>query len=242
MSSATMAILTIGVVPLAGVLPLLTEHIREEQIAHISLLGEMTPDEVMAEYAVGDGEKGLLTLLSNNQLVMVSRQKIERDVRSAIAMLDRQHYDVILLLSSEQLTGFTTHHAILLEPQRIIPPLVASIVDGHQVGVIVPLVASIVDGHQVGVIVPVEEIMPMQRQKWLSLEKSPYYALANPFTGSDSELLTAGKTLLEQGADVLVLDCLGYYQHHRDVLQKALDVPVLLSNVLVSRLAAELLV
>lgn len=177
MSSATMAILTIGVVPLAGVLPLLTEHIREEQIAHISLLGEMTPDEVMAEYAVGDGEKGLLTLLSNNQLVMVSRQKIERDVRSAIAMLDRQHYDVILLLSSEQLTGFTTHHAILLEPQRIIPPLVASIVDGHQVGVIVP----------------VEEIMPMQRQKWLSLEKSPYYALANPFTGSDSELLTAAK-------------------------------------------------
>ena len=147
-----MAILTIGVVPLAGVLPLLTEHIREEQIAHISLLGEMTPDEVMAEYAVGDGEKGLLTLLSNNQLVMVSRQKIERDVRSAIAMLDRQHYDVILLLSSEQLTGFTTHHAILLEPQRIIPPLVASIVDGHQVGVIVP----------------VEEIMPMQRQKWLA--------------------------------------------------------------------------
>ena len=201
MSSATMAILTIGVVPLAGVLPLLTEHIREEQIAHISLLGEMTPDEVMAEYAVGDGEKGLLTLLSNNQLVMVSRQKIERDVRSAI-------------------------HALPLEPQRIIPPLVASIVDGHQVGVIVP----------------VEEIMPMQRQKWLSLEKSPYYALANPFTGSDSELLTAGKTLLEQGADVLVLDCLGYYQHHRDVLQKALDVPVLLSNVLVSRLAAELLV
>ena len=113
-------------------MPLLTEHIREEQIAHISLLGEMTPDEVMAEYAVGDGEKGLLTLLSNNQLVMVSRQKIERDVRSAIAMLDRQHYDVILLLSSEQLTGFTTHHAILLEPQRIIPPLVASIVDGHR--------------------------------------------------------------------------------------------------------------
>ena len=70
-------------------------------------------------------------------------------------------------------------------------------------------------------IVPVEEIMPMQRQKWLSLEKSPYYALANPFTGSDSELLTAGKTLLEQGADVLVLDCLGYYQHHRDVFAKS---------------------
>ena len=41
---------------------------------------------------------------------------------------------------------------------------------------------------------------------------------------------------------MLGLDCLGYYQLHRDVLQKALDVPVLLANVLVSRLAAELLV
>ena len=39
-----------------------------------------------------------------------------------------------------------------------------------------------------------------------------------------------------------MLDCLCYHQQHRDILQKALDIPVLLSNVLVSRLAAELLV
>ena len=31
-------------------------------------------------------------------------------------------------------------------------------------------------------------------------------------------------------------------RHHRDLLQKQLDVPVLLSNVLIARLAAELLV
>jgi len=38
-----------------------------------------------------------------------------------------------------------------------------------------------------------------------------------------------------------MLDCLGYHQKHRDLLQKALNVPVLLSNVLVARLASELL-
>lgn len=224
--SATMAILTIGVAPVAEVLPLLTEHIREEQITHISLLGKMTREDVMEDYAVESGDQGLLTLLNDNQLVEVSRQKVERDLRCVIEMLDRQEYDVILLLSSEQLSGLATHNAILLEPERIIPPLVASIVDGHQVGVIVP----------------VEEVLPMQRQKWLTLVNTPYYALANPMGGSDSDLLDAGRGLVEQGADVLVLDCLGYHQHHRDVLQKALDVPVLLSNVLVSRLAAELLI
>lgn len=224
--STTMAILTVGVVPVAEVLPLLTEHIREEQITHISLLGKMTREDVMEDYALDSGDERLLTLLNDNQPAEVSRQKVERDLKHIIAMLDRQEYDVILFLSSEMLSGLTARNAILLEPQRIIPPLVASIVDGHQVGVIVP----------------VEEVLSMQQQKWLSLENAPYYALANPISGSDSDLLSAGRALLEQGADVLVLDCLGYHQHHRDVLQKALDVPVLLSNVLVSRLAAELLV
>ncbi|VUS82653.1 hypothetical protein SB6419_04504 [Klebsiella spallanzanii] len=221
-----MAILTIGVVAVAEMLPLLTEHIREEQIAHISLLGKMTREDVMQEYGVESGDEMLLTLLSDNQIAQVSRQKVERDLHSAIAMLDKQNYDLILLMSTHPFRGFAANNAILLEPQRIIPPLVASIVDGHQVGVIVP----------------VEEILPLQQEKWRVLENTPLYAISNPVSGSKDDLLAAARELIAQGADVLMLDCLCYHQQHRDVLQKALDIPVLLSNVLVSRLAAELLV
>ncbi|TLV24040.1 AroM family protein [Klebsiella indica] len=221
-----MAILTIGVVPVVEMLPLLTEHIREEQIVHISLSGKMTREEVIQDYGAEAGEETLLILLSDKQIIPVSRHKVERDLRRIIAMLDKQNYDLILLMSTHPFGDFTANNAILLEPQRIIPPLVASIVDGHQVGVIVP----------------VEEILPLQREKWRVLKNTPYYALANPVTGSDDDLLAAGRELIEQGADVLMMDCLCYHQKHRDVLQKALDIPVLLSNVLVSRLAAELLV
>lgn len=49
-------------------------------------------------------------------------------------MLDNQEYDVILLMSTAPIKGLMARNAILLEPMRIIPPLVASIVDGHQVG------------------------------------------------------------------------------------------------------------
>jgi protein AroM len=114
----------------------------------------------------------------------------------------------------------------LIEPQRIIPPLVASIVDGHQVGVIVPI----------------PELMEPQQRKWSVLEKTPFYTLAHPYEATEYQLVSAGKELIEQGADVLMLDCLGFHQWHRDLLQKSLDVPVLLSNVLVARLASELLV
>lgn len=223
---ATLAILTIGVVPVSEVLPLLTEHVSEQQIAHLSLLGKMSREEVMEDYAVDEGEDLLATLLSDGKLAHVSRQKIERALQGVIEVLDNQGYDVILLMSTAPITGLVARNAILLEPMRIIPPLVASIVDGHQVGVIVPI----------------EEFMDNQEAKWQVLEKVPLYALANPFWDSEAALIAAGRELMERGADVLILDCLGFHQHHRDLLQKALDIPVLLSNVLMARLASELLV
>lgn len=223
--SATLAILTIGVVPLREVLPLLTEHIREDQITHVSLVGEMTREAVMEEYAAGPGEEVLITLLKDNQLAEVSRAKIERDLQAVVEVLDNQDFDVILFMSTAPVSGLVARNAILIEPQRIIPPLVSSIVDGHQVGVIVP----------------VPELMKSQRIKWQVLQNAPRYALANPIHGTEEELISAGKALMSEGVDVLMLDCLGFNQRHRDVLQKALDVPVLLSNVLVGRLVAELL-
>lgn len=221
----TLAILTIGVVPVSEVLPLLTEHVSEQQITHLSLLGKISREEVMEDYAPDEGEEPLPTLLSDGKLANVSRQKVERALQGVIEVLDNQGYDVILLMSTAPIKGLTARNAILLEPMRIIPPLVASIVDGHQVGVIVPF----------------EELLGNQAAKWQVLERVPLYALANPVWDSEAKLIAAGRELLERGADVLILDCLGFHQQHRDLLQKALDVPVLLSNVLMARLASELL-
>ncbi|EAQ9963864.1 AroM family protein [Salmonella enterica] len=224
--SASLAILTIGVVPMSEVLPLLTEYIDEQHITHHSLLGKMSREDVMADYAVEPGDDPLLTLLNDNQIAHVSRQKVERDLQSVVEVLDNQGYDVIILMSTAAIKSMAARNTILLEPLRIIPPLVASIVDGHQVGVIVP----------------VAELLAAQEKKWQVLQKTPVYSLANPVHGSEQQLIDAGQALLDQGADVIMLDCLGFHQRHRDILQQALDVPVLLSNVLIARLASELLV
>lgn len=118
---ATLAILTIGVVPVSEVLPLLTEHVSEQQITHLSLLGKLSREEVMEDYAVGEGEDPLATLLSDGKLAHVSRQKIERALQGVIEVLDNQDYDVILLMSTAPVKGFSARNAILLEPMRIIP-------------------------------------------------------------------------------------------------------------------------
>lgn len=221
----TVAILTIGSVSVSEVLPFLTEHISEQQITHVSLLGELSREEVQRLYSPAPGEASLLTLLADNTLTHVGRDKISIAMQGIIEQLDNQGYEVILLMSTMPLLGLSARNAILLEPDRIIPPLVASIVDGHQVGIILPM----------------PEFIKFQEQKWRKLSNPPHYALANPIHGGDEELLEAGRKLMAEGANVLVLDCLGFHQKHRDLLQKQLDVPVLLSNVLVARLAAELL-
>ncbi len=223
--SASLAILTIGIVPLQEVLPLLTEYIDEKNISHHSLLGNLSREKVMAEYAPQAGEETILTLLNDNQLAQVSRRKIERDLQSVVEVLDNQGYDVILLMSTAAIRGMTVRNTIFLEPLRILPPLVSSIVEGHQVGVIVP----------------VEELLEAQAQKWQILQKTPLFSLGDPVHDSEQKIIEAGKELLANGADVIMLDRLGFNQRHRDLLQKQLDVPVLLSNVLIARLAAELL-
>ncbi|WP_151995558.1 AroM family protein [Buttiauxella massiliensis] len=221
----TLAILTIGVVPVSEILPLLTDHISEEQIKTFSLLGNLSYGEVMEEFSPSPDEEQLLTLLTGNVLAYVGKQKVERALQSVIEVLDNQGFDVILLMSTHRLANLSVRKGILLEPERIIPPLVASIVDGHQVGIILP----------------VPEMMKYQNKKWELLPIEPLYELANPVHGTEQDLIDAGKKLVESGADVLVLDCLGFHQKHRDLLQKSLDVPVLLSNVLIARLASELL-
>lgn len=221
----TLAIITIGVVPGSDILPLLTDHISEERIKHFSLLGGLSHEEVLAEYAPTPGEEPLMTLLTGNVIACVDKQKVECALQSVIEVLDNQGFDVILLMSTHRLSNLSVRNGILLEPDRIIPPLVASIVDGHQVGIIIP----------------VPELLKFQNTKWQVLENEPLYELANPIHGTAQDLIEAGKKLVEAGADVLVLDCLGFHQKHRDLLQKTLDVPVLLSNVLIARLASELL-
>ncbi|NIY48341.1 AroM family protein [Cedecea colo] len=222
---STLAILTIGVVPVSEILPLLIEHISEEQIKHVTLLGNMSREEVITEFGAEEGEEEILTLLADKTLIHVGKQKVEQALQGVIELLDNQGYDVILLMSTERFARLAAYNSILLEPERIIPPLVASIVDDHQVGIILP----------------VPELLKSQHKKWQQLQNPPFYELANPVHETDESLLNAGRKLLAAGADVLVLDSLGYHQKHRDLLQKGLNVPVLLSNVLIAHLASELL-
>ena len=164
-------------------MPLLTEYIDEDNISHHSLLGKLSREEVMAEYAPEAGEDTILTLLNDNQLAHVSRRKVERDLQGVVEVLDNQGYDVIILMSTANISSMTARNTIFLEPSRILPPLVSSIVEDHQVGVIVP----------------VEELLTVQAQKWQILQNRRYFHWVTPFMIRNKKSLMPGKNYWQKG-------------------------------------------
>ncbi|MDU5319272.1 MAG: AroM family protein [Escherichia coli] len=148
----------------------------------------------MAEYAPEAGEDTILTLLNDNQLAHVSRRKVERDLQGVVEVLDNQGYDVILLMSTANISSMTARNTIFLEPSRILPPLVSSIVEDHQVGVIVP----------------VEEMLPVQAQKWQILQKSPVFSLGNPIHDSEQKIIDAVIAIYCKNSSMFLSCCLTY--------------------------------
>ncbi len=222
--NTSLALLSVGAVPVDEIMPLLTEDIPAQQITHLSLLGRLSHDEASEDYGAGTDDKTLQVQLGDGSLMTLSHYKVELALQAVIDVLEVQGYDVIMVLGGGYFPGLITRSAILLVPDRLVPPLVASIVDGHQVGILLPA--------------PQE--LSSQQQKWQGLEMPPIYG-PDASLSDDAALLHAGGVLKTRGADVLVLDCLGFHQRHRDLLQKSLEIPVLLSHMLVARLASELL-
>ena len=91
---------------------------------------------------------------------------------------------------------------------------------------------------QLGVIVPIASQIDSERDKWRPLARSPLFAAVSPYSDGPEAVLAAGERLRAEGAEAVLLDCIGFTERHRDSLA-VLDIPVILSNAVVAKAVAE---
>ena len=218
------ATLTIGQAPRSDILPLLTAHLPDEPVTHFGLLDGLSREQIEQRYAPQEGDAVLVAVLLDGSQILLSAANAERGLQEKIDQLEAQGCTTILLLCGGEFGQLHASSALLIEPERMIPPLIGAMVGTHRAGIVVP----------------VESQIGWQANKWRKLEKPPCFAVASPYLTDDQALTEAAKRFAEQGAEVVVLDCIGYNHHHVKVLEQHLDVPVLLANVLMVQLAAEL--
>ncbi|MDR2869328.1 MAG: AroM family protein [Deferribacteraceae bacterium] len=211
---ATIATLTIGQAPRVDIIPVLEKFIPTDAMAHFGVLDGLTDAEVARDYAPAAGEKVLVSRLKSGMEARLGDSKIEAGLLRKIKAIEEQGFAVIMLLCTGEFHSLKTKHAMLIEPDRVIPAALSSIMGDKQLGILVPA----------------EEQIKEQLSKWHALSKTPVCAAASPYSGTEQDVIKAGLAVKSMGADAIILDCMGYNMQHLNWLTAALDIPVILSN------------
>ncbi len=217
--------LTIGQAPRPDVTPILDRYIDASvPRVHRGLLDGLSRHEIAANYAAQDGEPVLVTRLADSGSVQLSARKVHSALQGKLDALEDEGCSVVLLLCTGALRGLRLKRAFLLAPDQIIPPVVAGLVGNRRLGIIVPLASQITS----------------ESGKWNALGREPIFAAASPYAATAAGVVTAGLALAARGAEALLLDCIGFGEEHRRELLRACKLPAILSNALLAKITAEM--
>lgn len=154
------------------------------------------------------GEDTLITRLRTGETVRVAAQRIGPLVTDAAASCAAAGCDRALLLC--------TGRVIVKAPP--IPVLHAEQV-AHQ------RVADHLGPRTLGVVCPLPEQQLDMATRWQRrLGRPVRFAVASPYSGTADDLAGAGQALAHEGAEVIVLDCMGYTREQARVVADAAGV------------------
>jgi protein AroM len=224
MRQQLLATLTIGQAPRQDVIPIIDRYVPASVgRRHRGVLDGLTPAEIDRRYRPEPGEAALITRLDDGTPVELSRRRMRDGVAASLAALEEEGSDVILLLCTGTFDGLGCKNSWLVEPDHIIPGMVAGLVERRQLGILVPITGQI----------------ESESGKWHGLARPPLFAAASPYDAATERVAAAGAALKEQGAEAILLDCIGFTERHRAAL-KGLGLPVILSNAVVAKAVGEL--
>lgn len=169
------------------------------------------------------GDYTLVTRLADGSPVTVGKRHILPRVEAAVYELDAAGVGCILLLCTGEFPAFVTR-APLLRPDLLLHQAVPALVAGRRVGLMTPSPLQV----------------EQARAKWSGLPGLEV-AAANPYAEPERELAAAAQTLAGAGAQVIVMDCMGYTAAMKRLVRSVSGLPAVLARSLVARLAAELL-
>lgn len=216
-------LITIGQAPRTDAAPIIEKYLEgRAELYQSGVLDGFSLEQVREYYSPQEGEYVLTTRMSDGSAAVISRERIKGVLQGKVDAMEAAGISTILLLCTGVFPGLHTQRAHLLEPDVIIPPVVQAMIGRRRLGLIGPL--------------------PEQEQnlnvKFAQPGSSLPFAAVSPYTGTKAEFMDAANRLKGQ-ADVIVLDCMGYVEQHREWVASA-GVPAVLSNALIGKLIAEM--
>jgi len=214
--------ITIGQAPRTDVVPAMADVIGPlVEIVERGALDGLRGDEI-ARLAPEPDDEVLVTRLGDGSSVFVGKRSVTPQVQRMIAELDALGVTMTVLLCTGHFTGLRARRP-LVEPDKIL------------LGVL----RGISFSGRLGVITPSERHVEQTTRRWREQGFDPVVVAASPYHGGAPLPIVADR-LRAGGAGFVVLDCIGFQRSQREALQAALDVPVIVANLLVARVVAEM--
>jgi len=169
-------------------------------------------DDQLREMAADPIATGAPVELEDGSWLYVAHDQIDRRARAAIETLKSGGADTVLMCCT------LPWHSLEDLPGVICPSLVLE----------ANAVALLPKGGTLGVVQPDRNTKDEEIKHWRELGVPVVAATISPQENTLKELADAARKLVEQGADLIVLDCLAFAREHWQLVREATDKPVLL--------------
>jgi protein AroM len=174
--------------------------------------------------APAGGEEILVTRLADGSSVFLGKEKIVGLVEERIAALERDGASMTALLCTGAFPRLRATRA-LIQPHPVLLGTLRGLSWPGRLGVLTPSVRHVAQ----------------TEARWRRDGFDPVVAPLSPYEEEDPAAdKRAAKAMRDGGAGLVVMDCMGFRRKTRDELSGLTGVPVLLANLLVARVIAEL--
>ena len=218
-------LITVGQAPRTDVVPDMTAILGGDiDIVEGGALDGLSREQIARLAPEGDDEI-LVTRLADGSSVFVGKTKMIPRVEARIAALEAEGVGLNVLLCTGEFPRLAARKP-LLEPQQLL----------------LGLLRAMTFPGRLGVLTPSERHVPQTEERWRRSGFDAVVAPLSPYEEDDAAVVKrAADALRAGGAGLVVMDCIGFRRKTRDEVAQLTGAPTLVANLLVARVAAELL-
>lgn len=217
---ATIGLVTIGQAPREDIEATMFPGGPPVPCQHAGALDGLDPNAIAA-LAPRDGEIPLVTRLRDGQEVVVAKESVLPLLAGAVKRVVADGARVVVVLCTGEFPGLTAPVPLVF-PDRVLRGTVDALLPDSILGVLMPHPGQ----------------GPLMERKWAAPGRSLRCAAASPYTGA-AELGARAEELRSAGAQLIVMDCMGYTAEMKQAVATA-GVPTILANRLVGRVVEEI--
>jgi len=215
---------TIGQAPRTDVIPEIARILGSDvEIRESGALDGLSKDEI-ARLSPQSGDYVLVTRLADGSSVQVAERHITPRIIQKIGEHFQNGIPLVFLLCTGEFPDFKKG-GLLIRPQKVL----------------FNAVSAVGEGLKLGFMTPSPDQVEQSQQRWSSVSLTTKTVAASPYVNPMEAVQKAAHDLKNWGAELVVLDCIGYSAEMQNAVREIVGKPVILGRGIAARTVKELI-